>query len=757
MKAEEILKLIRSRGGKGMALKNIIDSVTTPGEGRSGTRHLLRPVLRELVRSGQLVIGRGNRYFSAEATELVAGILRVYRGGTGVVQPTEGGASAIRIERSGMRGAVDGDRVLVRLEAPRKKARETGQREGVVVRVVERGRSTVVGRWDPSHGRPQVRPVDRRLGFTVKITGSEIQDDPAPGEFVEVSLDQVSTSGRAKGRLIERLGQSGDPGVDESVVLRVFGIDEVFPSDALSSADVLDGTITAAHLTQRWDLRDRPAVTVDPDTARDFDDAVSATRGDGDVIVVEVHIADVGHYVAGGSALDRAARDRSTSVYLPGRVVPMLPERLSSDLCSLRPNVERLAFTVRYEVHGNGKLGRRKARPSIIRSRCRATYGEAAEWLGLKAADWPTETNEFAESLQLCAEAADRLRRDRDRRGGLDFDLAEPRLVFDETGEVVDVTPAPRTVAHRMIEELMVAANRSVASILIDANIPALHRVHDQPEPRRLADLAATLAGLGVTPSYDAQSVNVRDLQKLLEEVAGKPSERLVSTLVLRSMARAVYSPEATGHFALAAEAYAHFTSPIRRYPDLVVHRALRRLLARQRPNDEQWAQQEEALRGLGEHCSEREQRAEKAERMAVEWRTMRFLANRVGDVFTGRISGVTDFGLFVQLDEFAVDGLLHVADLGDDYYEHDAVSHTMVGTRQARRWRLGDALEVRILRVDQEAMQLQLGLAGPVEKRRPQRRDSKKASSTSKKRTARGGERKKQQPRSKGARRRRR
>ena len=733
--APEVLELIRRRSRQGMTQRQLVDWAADEHDlARSEARSELRPLLRQMIRDGVLVLGRGKRYFTVDATELVPGQLRMRMSGFGVVQPEARGVAPIRIEKSGLRGALDGDRVLVRLERPRARARAEQQAEGVVVRVLERARTSVVGRWVTGPGRPFVRPVDRKLGLKVMVTGSELEAEPADGDFVMVTLDQVSErAGTARGRLVERLGRAGDPGIAETVVLRTFAIDEEFPEDALAEAERLEAGVSGPDLQGRWDLRDRPAVTVDPESARDHDDAVSAEAGPGDAITVEVHIADVSHYVAEGTALDRAARDRSTSVYLPGRVVPMLPERLSADLCSLREKVERLAFTVRYEVRPDGTIGRRRARPSVIRSRRRCVYGEVAEWLDREPAAWPDDTAEFAESLRLCGEAARRLSEDRRRRGSLDFDLAEPRLVLDEAGEVVAVSASERTVAHRMIEELMVAANRCVAQILLERDQPALHRVHDRPDPKRLTDLAATLLDLGVEVDWDPERVGVAELQALLDDIAGEPSERLVSMLVLRSMPRAVYSPEARGHFALAADAYAHFTSPIRRYPDLVVHRMLRELVEGQGPltGDAREAAEQRLVR-LGEHCSAREQRAEAAERMAVQWRTMEFLADRVGEVAEGRVSGVTDFGLFVQLDEFAVDGLVHIGELVDDYYEHDPVSHSLVGSRTGRRWRLGDPIRVRMARIDLDTMQLQLIPVGvtpdrkaverPDRRRRPKR-----------------------------------
>ncbi len=698
-----IITLIRGRAQKGMNVKQMVDHLASDSDlGRTEIRRVLRPVLKDLVNSGQVVIGRGKRYFAAEATETVSGRVRVVASGYGSVVPETEGGALIRIEKSGLRGAMDGDRVLVRIEVAREKARREGQREGVVLRVLERVRTTLVGRWIRNEqGRPYVRPINRRLGARVLISGSEIGGEPDDGEFVLVGLERVSVRGKTRGRLVERLGRSGEPGVDDQVVLRSVGIDEAFSEAVLDQVRRIPGEIAENEEKGRWDLRDQPAVTVDPETARDFDDAVFAKPGRRGAILVDVHIADVAHYVVENSALDLSARDRSTSVYLPNHVVPMLPERLSSDLCSLKPGVDRLAFTVRFEVLPNGELGTSEARPSIIRSRRRCVYEEVRDWLDSSV--WPKDTTEIADSLWLCSEASERLLEARKRRGGLDFDLSEPKLVFDAKGRVIDIVSSERTRAHRMIEELMVASNRCIARMLIDKEQDALHRVHDRPDPKRLSELAATLSGLGIKAQWSKGDVEASHLQALLEEVIGKPSGPLISSLVLRSLARAVYSSDPQGHFALAADAYCHFTSPIRRYPDIIVHRALRRLQSGEKSNS--------AIDfvALGAHCSEREQRAESAERMAVMWKVTRFLADKVGEVFDGRVSGVTSFGFFVTLDRFAVDGLVHIAEMVDDYYEFDPGAHCLVGTGGGRRWRLGDAAKVRITYVDEEAMQIQM------------------------------------------------
>jgi ribonuclease R len=709
---KELLSAIRRRGRRGMTVQQLVNQLAAETRvGRSDARRLLRPALKSLQREGQIVLGRGKRYFAPEASELVSGKLRRGRGSRVEVVVEGARGTPIRVPPQRLRGALDGDTVLVRLEKPRKRARADGVREGVVVRVLERARREVLGRWMVGGGRPHVKPFERRLRFTVAPTGSRVEGEPEEGELVVISVDSVDGRGRrARGVLLERIGQPEDPGVVEQAVLRAHGIPVEFSEEVLAEAAMLPADVSEREIGRREDLRSEPAITIDGRTARDFDDAVSAKQADRGAIEVAVHIADVSHYVRPGSALDGSARDRGTSVYLPGLCVPMLPEKLSNDLCSLREDVDRLTWTVWYVVSPEGELTVKRAASSVIRSRRRCTYREVAEWLDQPRAEWPEETALFADSLELLAAAAERLGRRRREQGSLDFDLAEPELLLDPKGRVVSIQPAARNRAHRLIEELMVAANRSIAEILMKGDQPALYRVHDEPEATRVEELKAVVADFGLRLKGDPKSLPPDALQALLEAADGRPEERLIDMLVLRTLARALYTPEPRGHYALATDEYLHFTSPIRRYPDLVVHRMLRQLVDQgPMPEGEEREAVQSDLVALGESCSSAERRAEAAERAAVEWKTVIYLRERQGEVFSGHISGVTDFGIFVRLTELSVDGMVHISELVDDYYRYDDRGHRLVGEKKGNVWRLGDAIEVRLVRVDLDAMQLQL------------------------------------------------
>jgi len=711
--AARVAKVIESRRTRGMTLNQLVSHFAPESSlDRGELRARLRKTIRRLESEGRIVSGRGKRYFGREVSKLVKGRLETTAGGMATVLPETPGRPPVAIGKAGLRGAMSGDTVLVRVESPRRRARAAGMAEGVVVKILERPQRSVVGRWTSGAGRPTVHPVNRKLGFPIIPVGPLPSPEPREGELVVVDLLRgPDRSQRAQGRVREVLGILGEPGVEDRVVLRFHDIPEDFPSEAVRESGELPAEISPEDLKGRWDLRDRPSITIDGITARDFDDAVSARPGREGSILVEVHIADVSHFVRPGGALDAAARERGTSVYLPGRCVPMLPERISNDLCSLRENVDRLTFTVVFEVDPEGGVARWKARPSVIHSRRRCTYAEVAEWLERPVAKWPKETKAFAASLRLLAEAAGRLGRKRRELGSIDFDLEEPQVILDPEGRVVSIEPGSRNQAHRLIEELMVAANQCVARILMEADQPAIYRVHDAPAPERLADLRNVVTELGFAFPEIEHPFRPAVLQDLLDQASGTEHQRLISSLVLRTLARALYTPEPRGHFALATDSYLHFTSPIRRYPDLIVHRSLRALVESggRSLEPEDRVRVDTELEKIAQWCSQTERRAEAAERMAMHWKKVLFLRDRVGEVFHGHVAGVTEFGLFVQLDELFVDGLIHITELVDDYYVHDLGRHTLKGERTGRTWRLGDPVEVRLTRIDLDTMQLAL------------------------------------------------
>jgi ribonuclease R len=565
---------------------------------------------------------------------------------------------------------------------------------------------------------------------------------------VEVAVAEIPEVGPVRGTLLRRLGAPGESGVDEEVVLAELAIPIEFPLEALRQAEALPSAVAAADIAGRVDCRDQPAVTIDGETAKDFDDAVAAFPGPDGAVEVFVHIADVSHYVRPGSALDLAARERGTSVYLPGRCVPMFPERLSNHLCSLVAEEDRLAFTVRFLVTADGAVEGYRAQRSVFRSRRRCTYTEVYAWL--ENGRWPAGfPNGVRRSLELLDEAASRLNRRRAERGAIDFDLPEPEILIDPDGFMTGVQAAERNRAHRLIEGLMVAANECVARMLVWGRSPGLFRVHEKPAAGKLAELEAVLGEFGLALRGDLDDLPPRELQRLLAEIEGRPEERFLQSLVLRSLARAVYHPECKGHYALATEFYLHFTSPIRRYPDLVVHRYLADVLARRRWEGAERDLAASDLEDLAQSCSYTERRAEEAEREVVRWKQTEFMRAHVGEEFSGHVSGVVAFGLFVQLDEVYAEGLVHVSDMKDDYYRYDETGHRLVGQRRGGVFRLGDALRVRVKGIDEEHMEVDLEL---VEAPRPHRaergpgRGERKPLAPGTRKRPRGGQRRRTQ-----------
>ncbi len=568
-------------------------------------------------------------------------------------------------------------------------------------------------------------PFDPRAAVELPVEPAGAAAAVPEGQFVEVEV--IARGGETRGRLVEVLGDPETPGVDVEVVLRHHRIPEHFPAEVLAEAAAFpaDPAPDPRHGRSggwpgREDLRGLAVVTIDGESARDFDDAVSIERRPEGTYRLGVHIADVAHYVAEGSALDREARRRGTSVYYPERVVPMLPEELSNGLCSLRPGVPRLTLSAFLDVDRTGAVVGRRFAETVISSARRLTYGEVRRVLEEPRPDDAAGYGAVLPALRDLGELAAVLHQARDRRGSLDFDLPEGNVELDTDGVMVGILPAERNVAHRLIEELMIAANEAVAFELVRRGAPALFRVHEAPTRERLEELAELLRPLGIElgePGGDLDGLPPLALQRVLRQVEGRPDGPLLTALVLRTLQRAVYSPECRGHYALASRYYTHFTSPIRRYPDLVVHRRLKALLrgAAGGPGEAPAGagQAGEDLEALAEHASLTERRAEQSERDLLQWKKVRFLAGRAGERFAGHITGVQPFGLFVQLDGLYVDGLVPIRTMADDYYLYEAETHRLVGERGRRVFQLAAAVEVELLGADLRHRGLDLKIAG--------------------------------------------
>jgi len=600
--------------------------------------------------------------------------------------PDDGGAPVF-LPPAEMRQLIHGDRAAVRVSGRDQRDRPLG----TVVEVLERGNRRIVGRLHAEHGVMFLVPEDRRIAHDILVPPAEAGRAKA-GQVVTVDLvAQPGPHAQPIGRVAEVLGHHADPGMEIEIALRKFDLPHEFSKKALAAARALPDSVEKESLQDRQDLRELPFVTIDGETAKDFDDAVVCRR-EGKGYRLWVAIADVSHYVRHGEALDVEARSRGTSVYFPRRTIPMLPEKLSNGLCSLNPEVDRLAMTCEMEISAAGEVARYKFYPGVIRSRARLTYTAVWEKISSKAA--PAHLETLYDVFKV-------LHKQRERRGAIDFDTVETRMVFDARGRIEKIVAETRNDAHRVIEECMLAANVCAGNFLAGREHPVLYRVHDVPAADKVAALRDFLAEIGLQlPGGEVP--RPADYAQLLERIRKRPDFVLLQTILLRSLKQAVYSPSNLGHFGLAFEAYVHFTSPIRRYPDLLVHRAIKALLSRRTYSDLDWE-------ALGRHCSETERRADDASRDVESWLKCTYMHDHVGGTFSGVITGVAPFGLFVTLDDYFVDGLVHISELGRDYFQYDGARHMLLGDRTKKRFRLADRMTVRLVRVDVDSRKIDL------------------------------------------------
>lgn len=677
----------------------------------------------------------------------VSGRLQVHRDGYGFLltrQPIEGIQGDIFIPPDAMKGAMHGDHVQVQI----KRVRRDGRAEGEVVRILQRGSTQIVGTFRLRRKRQWVVPADERIQQWIEIPkGLEIPPaSPEPdrigaglpkiesaedldGMIVTAEILQFpSKQENPVGRVVEILGRPGDFGVDVEIIIRKHHIPHRFPPDVLEQAQSIPAVIRQEDLIGRREFRGLDVVTIDGETARDFDDAVWVDQLDNGHFLLHVHIADVSHYVKPGTPIDREAALRGNSVYFPDRAVPMLPLELSTGICSLNPGVDRLVMSVLLEIDRRGEIVSEEFTRGVIRSVERMTYTNVH--LILEGDERLRERyHRLVERFEMMRELAMILYRKRQRRGAIDFDLPEPLIEFDEFGEMVSIQRSPRNIAHRIIEEFMLAANEAVARFLTEQEYPMIYRVHEPPDPEKVIEFEEIAAQFGLSLGIPGLAVRrlgytrrmaggrktrvevlvperirvtPRHYQKLIAKIEGKPEERIVSYLMLRSLKQARYSEENLGHFALATDCYTHFTSPIRRYPDLVVHRILGAHLDRRQPEF-----RPATLRKIAEHCSETERRADEAERELVEIKKLNFMADRVGEEFEGLIIHTTKHGFFVELGELFVEGFVPIDSLPGDLFYYEEGSRRIVGRRTRRQYRVGDRVKVRLDRVDAVGRQL--------------------------------------------------
>ncbi|MBI3279948.1 MAG: VacB/RNase II family 3'-5' exoribonuclease [Acidobacteria bacterium] len=736
---------------------------------RGGAREQMEEMLQRLADRGDLVELRSGHYVAARhSREYTVGRLQVHRDGYGFLisdHPVEGVKGDVFLPPDVVQRAMHGDRLVVRIT----RIDEAGRAEGEILRILKRAHMTVVGEFRVRKDGNFVRPHDERIQDWIEIPdGMEIpQSRESPhrvgvkavavdrpedldGMIVNVEILEYPAGGEsAAGRVIEVLGYPDDFGIDVEIVIRKHHIPREFPEEALDQARRIPSTIPPAEIARRRDFRGLDVVTIDGETARDFDDAVWVERLPNGNYALQVHIADVSYYVRPGSPIDLEAALRGTSVYFPDRAVPMLPVELSTDICSLRPHVDRLVLSALLEIDHRGGIVSQEFARGIIRSAGRMTYTNVHKIL-----EGDAEQREryapLLDRFELMRELALVLNRMRARRGSIDFDLPEPVIEFDLSGEMVGVVRAPRNIAHRIIEEFMLAANEAVASHLETADLPMVYRIHEPPDPKRILDfetLAATFGysmGIGgvpvkrfrnvdrtrdgrkarkdITLADETLTVSPRAYQKLIAQLQGKPEERILTYLMLRSLKQARYSEENRRHYALAAPSYTHFTSPIRRYPDLVVHRILSGYL-----DGERAALHEEELRVIAEESSLTERRADEAERELVEWKKARFMEQRVGEEFEALVISTSKYGLFVELQEIFIEGLVPIDTLPGDSYRYHENTRKIIGERSRREFSIGGRVRVILDRVEAVERKLQFSIVEETPPRARRRQKSRR------------------------------
>ncbi len=834
-----ILKKIERQPKQTAGYKQLVRELGLHGDGRQE----LSSRLRRLVNSGELVQVDSERYATPKAARgknMVAGRLSMHRDGYGFVIPDPSSVDPrlqetlkgdIFVPPPAIGTAMHGDRVLVEITT----VRPDGRAEGRIVRIVGRAQPTVVGTFHYGSRQNYVRPIDEKITQDIiiprgmeypqesqaggrakggkavhRVLGEEVARRTAWPDLENVVVDVEITDWPTptqdpRGRVVEILGYEDDFGVDVEIIIRKFHLPHRFPADVLAEAQAAEAIIPARELRRRRDYRSLPIVTIDGETARDFDDAVIVRRLENGNYELQVHIADVAHYVTDGSALDQEARLRGTSVYFPDRAVPMLPLELSTDICSLRPKVDRQVMSCVMEIDHQGEIIGYEINEGVIRSAERMTYTDVNLCLEGDA-HARKKYNHLVEQFELMRELEEILNRKRQRRGSIDFDLPEPVIEFDENGLMKSITRSERNVAHRIIEEFMLSANECVAQYLENKRIPAIYRIHEKPDAKRVYEfetIAATFGyslGVGALPIQRMQMktdrrasygtgrrpreieipkevhITPRMYQKLTQKIAGKPEERILSFLMLRSLRQARYSEENVGHFALAAPAYTHFTSPIRRYPDLIIHRILKAVLAdsaerhegevavgrsatvgstgaaksrhagdsgdgqREQAAPSPWSKRRdhaehrakveplegpiplEELHDIAEESSQAERRADEAERELMEWKKVKFMQDRVGEEFDGLIVSVTKFGFFVELTDLFVEGLVPLSTLTDDRYIYHENTKQIIGQHTRKTYSLGQRVRVIVDRIDPVEKKIQFAVVEEEPKRKQRR-----------------------------------
>ncbi len=700
--SQKLIGLMREKIYKPMNEDELVATLSATVDEKQPWRELIM----RLEKEGRIIKTRYGRYGLPEMMNLAVGkVLANAKGFAFLSVPDR--EEDIFLSASNLNGAMHGDRVVVRLSE-----RSEGRKdEGEVIRILERATTHVVGRFEGGEQIGFCVPDDRQLGQDIVVSPGGTGGAKS-GDKVVVRITQYPKGRHTAAGVVETvLGRAGDPGVDVLAVVHQYQLPQEFPEQVQQQVARMKLAVTEQDLAGRKDLRDLQIVTIDGPDAKDLDDAISVEKLQNGNYRLGVHIADVGHYVTPGSPLDKEAFLRGTSVYLLDRVLPMLPQDLSNGICSLNPQVDRLTLSVLMEIDPHGKVQSDQIVESVIRTEERMTYGAVNRLLEGENGELAERYRDLLPLFMRMKELRDILLKKRSARGAIAFEVSEAKVILDEDGRVLDIVPRAQTVADSIIEEFMVAANEAVAERFYWMEAPFVYRVHEEPRVAKITDLNQFLGAFGLRIKAKADNIHPRSYQAVLDKIAGRQEQRLIHRVLLRSMMRARYSPECLGHFGLASKYYCHFTSPIRRYPDLVIHRIIKEYLRKKSLSEGRIAELTAFVDAVSVQSSEREQVATEAERTVVDMKKVEFMQDKEGEVFPAIISGVASFGFFAELDN-TVEGLVHVSTLADDFYQFDDTAYALIGKRTKRRFRLGDSVQVKVINVNLEERKIDFEVA---------------------------------------------
>nr|WP_100400177.1 ribonuclease R [Bacillus sp. FJAT-44742] len=716
---QEILTFMKEDAEKPMSVEEIKEAFDS--ESSSKLKDMMKS-LNELEEEGLIVRTRSNRYGVPEKMNLMRGKVQSHQKGFAFILPEEKDRDDVFVPPNELNGAMNKDLVLVRVNSSSSGSRA----EGTVVRILERGTTKVVGTFIDSKSYGFVEVDDKHITNDIFIPKGK-EHGAVDGHKVVVEITKYP-EGRmsAEGSVVNILGHKNDPGIDILSVIHKHGLPGDFPEEVTDHANSISDQIDPQEIEGRRDLRDETIVTIDGADAKDLDDAVHVKKLDNGNYILGVHIADVSYYVEEGSPIDEEAFERGTSVYLVDRVIPMIPHRLSNGICSLNPKVDRLTLSCEMEITPQGEVVKHDIFESVIRTNERMTYTDVRLILEEKDEETREKYNDLVPFFERMEDLAAILRKKRFDRGAIDFDFKEAKVLVDEEGKPTDVVLRDRSVAEKLIEEFMLAANETIAEHFHWMKVPFMYRIHEDPDEEKLQHFLEFVTNFGYVVKGSANSVHPRSLQQVLEEVAGEPEQAVISTVMLRSMKQARYDSSNEGHFGLASDFYTHFTSPIRRYPDLIVHRLIREYLVKNKNDQTTQESWKEKLSNIAQHASDMERRAVDAEREVDDLKKAQYMEDKVGEEFSGIVSGAANFGLFVELEN-TIEGMVHVSYMTDDYYHFDEKQYAMIGERTGNIFRIGDQVEVRVVKVNVDEADIDFEIVGMKDNKKRTRKERPK------------------------------